>query len=155
MRRTAVSAVVLAAVLGAALVGCSRTSACIDYISFGNDPAAMAEASRLVVTGRQTPTTETFDLSGALVAVHEIEVERVLKGDVATDTITAVAPAGNCFDVGSTIDDDGILNVDGNAEFFLIWNRDHWVTLTPFDGVVPVPATGELPWDPAVDELAE
>jgi hypothetical protein len=154
MKQCAV-ALVFAALLAFALAGCATTSACIDYGSYGS-PTEMAEASTLVITGRQTPTGETVDQNGAFVAVHEIEIDRVLKGDVATDTIGAVAPARNCFDVGSTIDDDGsILTVDGMAEFFLVWNRDHWVTLTPFDGVEPVPADGDLPWDPAVEGSAQ
>ncbi len=154
MKQLAV-AVVLAAALASGLAGCTTTSACLDYVSYGS-PTEMAEASVLVVTGRQTPTGETVDQNGAFVAVHEIEIDRVLKGDVATDTIAAVAPAGDCFEVGSTIDDKGsILNVDGMAEFFLVWNRDHWVTLTPFEGVEPVPASGDLPWDPAVEDSAQ
>ena len=151
MRRIALPVVMIVAIVASTLAGCNatRTTVCADYVSFDHDPVLMAEASQLVVTGRQTPTGDTVELTGAFVAVHEIEIERVLKGDVVTETITAVAPPSDCFEVGSTIDEDEILNVDGTAEFFLVW-RDHWVTLTPFEGVEPVPSGGDLPWDPAL-----
>ena len=146
MRPVRLSAVIV--LVASALSGCGLTSsACIDYIQY-ETPAAMAEAADLIVVGTQTATDRTTDLYGARLLVFEVTVENVLKGEAQDGVIEVVAPPGDCFESGSTVEGE-LLGDAGHTEFFLLDGKSQWLTLSPFQGAEPVVSGSPLPWEPA------
>ena len=110
----------------------------------------MAEAATVVFIGEELETAGTATSMSVQATVHRIRVDTVLKGELANGTEIEVAsvPDG-CSGTGSFYPEGDPLDVEGEAQFFLSGVSDEWTSLTPFAGAMEVPASGELPWQPA------
>ena len=136
-----------AALIGAAglfcvvgLSGCA-TGTCVSWVDYDTVQAAYDD-SELVVMGTALPSTGTVTLFGMNVPQHEIAVDEVLKGDHTGPLVVAAAPE-TCPGPGTDR-----LNIDETVILFLHNDGGTWRTITPYDGVVPLPADGTLPFDP-------
>ena len=130
------------------LSGCVTSMSCAGWIFF-ESPADLAKDARLVVVGESENTGETVQLMGVQAAVHEIAVEEVLKGELDGDAIRVASTPDACSAVEGTYYPEGDpLAVDGPAEFFIYYHEGVWRSPTPFQGAIPIPDDGILPWDP-------
>ncbi|HEY0238207.1 MAG TPA: hypothetical protein VGC37_06145, partial [Friedmanniella sp.] len=87
-------------------------------------------------------------------AVHEVAVHEVLKGELPGPGQVPVASTPVTCTGGDDVYPDGDpLDVEGRVIVFLTTSEsgDTWRTLTPTDGVLPVPAEGRLPFETGQD----
>lgn len=130
------------------LTGCTTSVSCAGWHHF-ETPADLAKDARLVVIGESEDTGETVQLMGVQAAVHEITVAEVLKGELDEQTIRVASTPDACSGVEGTYYPQGDpLAVDGPAEFFIVFFDGVWRSPTPFQGAIPIPDDGNLPWDP-------
>ena len=124
-----------------ALSGCATVNTCVSWVDYETVQAAYDD-SALVVSGTALPSTGTVNIFGLNVPLHEIDVDEVLKGEVAGTLLVAGAPQ-TCPGPGPDL-----LERDDAIILFLIHDAGTWRIITPYDGVVPMPADGTLPFDP-------
>lgn len=139
----------VAALVAVSLTGCVTQQTCVSWADY-SDPQDAYDDARLVVRGEVGEVVGTRDVLGVAATVHRIDVEEVLKGADPGLTVDVAATPITC--TGGEIYPDGDpLLVDGPVILFLIDPSDTagWRLITPFDGVLPVPEDGVLPFVPA------
>lgn len=124
-----------------ALSGCAAATTCVSWVDYETVQAAYDD-STLVVSGTALPSTRTVSVFGLDVPQHEIAVDEVLKGEVDGTLLVAGAPQ-TCPGPGPDQ-----LERDDAIILFLIHDAGTWRMITPYDGVVPLPADGTLPFAP-------
>jgi hypothetical protein len=144
--------VMTAIVIACALTGCSPISeACADFPDY-ESPEDMGRDASLVIVGTSAPSHATATVLGVPAAVHRIDISLVVKSESDAydlDSIVVASTPATCQDGGYYPDGDP-LDTDETVEVFLYQQDDGtWVTLTPFDGVLPVAQGEPIPWTPA------
>jgi len=140
----------LAALLAAAtLTGCVTSETCVSWVDFETPQDAYDDA-RLVVRGEVGAITGTRAVLGVQATVHAVTVVEVLKGDDPGSTIEVASTPITCTG-GELYPDGDPLDVTGDVILFLGDPPDThgWRLITPFDGVLPAPADGTLPFEVA------
>ncbi|MCB2176009.1 MAG: hypothetical protein KQH57_09395 [Actinomycetales bacterium] len=150
--------VVPAVALTASLAGCAaagtRTGVCVDWVSFTSPAEASAEADLVVLTTGPAVSAGTSEIFGTAATVHAVEVSAVLKGtDAAPGQALGVISAPETCTGASAYPQGDPLAASGQLIVFLHWDADAeaWRTITPYQGVVPATADGQVPdsWPPA------
>jgi hypothetical protein len=152
MRFRAAAAVVLSV---AVLSACApvQTAACASWVDY-ETPAAMAGAADLVFVGEVTGLDGVTQNMGVDATARTIRIDELLVGDAGGATeIRVLSRPDACSGTDTFYPEGDPLDVDGAAEFFLFDDAGTWVSLTPLDGAVEVPASGELPWSPDAEPL--
>lgn len=128
------------------LTACVSTETCVSWIDFETPQDAYDDAA-LVVLGTAEPTGATRDVFGVAMPVYAIDVAETLKGEAPAGLQVAPAPL-TCVGEASQFP-DGVdpLAIDGEIVLFLHREDGAWRTITPFDGVLRVPADGEPPFE--------
>lgn len=145
VRATVAALVTVAAVVGM-LTACVRSGICVSWVDYETPQQAYDDAT-LVVVGTAEPTGSTRDVLGVPMPVYAIDVAETLKGESPTDLLVAPAPL-TCMG-GASEFPDGIdpLATDDELVLFLHLDDEGWRLITPFDGVLPMPADGVLPFE--------
>ena len=124
------------------VAGCATASTCVSWVDY-ETPQAAYNDSTLVVTGTALPATGTVRIFGLDVPQHPVLVDDLLKGEYTEPLLVAGAPQ-TCPGPGPDQ-----LDRDDTVILFLIRDTDAgtWRMITPYDGVVPLPADGTFPFD--------
>lgn len=124
-----------------------RSEMCVTWVSFDPPQAAFDEATAVVI-GEPAATGTTVEMFGVAATVHEVAVGEVLKGEIPDAGTIRVASTPMTCTGGSVYPDGDPLDVEGEVIVFLHGPEDGvWHTLTPFDGVLPLPGDGTLPFE--------
>ena len=129
-----------------ALTGCVTPQTCVSWVDFETPQAAYDDAG-LVVRGDPGDVVGVRAVFGVASPVHRVEVAEVLKGVDPGATIDVAAVPLTCMADGEEFPEGDPLDVDGELILFLYREPDGWRLITPFDGVLPVPDDGVLPFE--------
>lgn len=149
IRLIAIASLAVAATL---LSSCSNASPsggeeCVSWMDV-SDPQVAYDEADAVVLGRSSSTGATTPMHGVDAAVHEVEVEQVVKGELAPGSVRVASTPTTCTAGGAYPDGDP-LGRDGDVIVFLRApeSGDVWSLITPLDTVLPAPEDGTLPFD--------
>lgn len=145
-----VRASAIALLLAASLTGCITQHTCVSWVDFETPQDAYDDAL-LVVRGVETEIVGVRDLYGVAAPIHRIQVTEVLGGEDPGATVDVASTPMTCMgdEVGEYPDGDP-LEVEGEIILFLSRAEGGgWRLITPFDGVLPVPGDGVLPFEVA------
>jgi len=135
--------------LAGALTGCVTQSVCVSWVDYATAQEAYDDAE-LVVHGTLDPTGATRDAFGVPMPVSTVDVLTVYKGE-PPERLDVVAAPLTCMGAGVSEFPDGIdpLATDDEVLLFLTDAEGGWRTMTPDDGVLPMPVDGALPFEVA------
>lgn len=145
VRATVTALVIVAAVVGMP-TGCARSEICVSWVDYETPQQAYDDAT-LVVLGTAEPTGSTRDVFGVPMPVYTIDVAETLKGE-APDALEITPTPLTCMGDASQFP-DGVdpLATDDDLVLFLHRDDTGWRPITPYDGVLPAPADGVLPFE--------
>jgi hypothetical protein len=141
------------ALAAATLTGCA-TTVCADF-GYYETPEQLAKASTLVLTGRVVERVGTSRMFHESAPVYRIAVDTVVTGEYSKATIDVVSTPETCGGntSGNTSPNKNDLQLETTATIELFLGRNTlddgskaWTTVTPYQGVLPIPASGELPY---------
>lgn len=140
------AALVVAAGLGM-LTACVRMETCVSWHVY-DDPQAAFDDTALVVAGTAEPTGATRNVFGTDVPVYAIDVDETIKGS-APDRLEVTPTPLTCMGEGVSDFVDGVdpLATSDELILFLYDDAGSWRTITPYDGVLPLPEDGTLPFE--------
>ncbi len=146
MRRRGFAAALVVATGFGMLTACT-SGTCVSWHVY-DSPQALFDDTALVVVGTAEPTGATRDVFGTDVPVYEIDVAETLKGSAPDPLEVAPAPL-TCMGDGVSEFVDGIdpLATADELVLFLYDDAGSWRTLSPFEGVLPMPDDGVLPFE--------
>jgi hypothetical protein len=146
VRGSALAALVTASVALGMLTACVTEQTCVSWVDIESPQAAFDDAI-LVVVGTAEPTGSTRDVFGVPMPVYAIDVGESLKGEAPDDLTVTPTPLTCMGDASELPDGVDPLATDDEIVLFLYFERDGWRPITPFDGVLTVPADGVLPFE--------
>lgn len=147
MRGRAIAAALVVAAGFGMLTGCTTTTAsCVSWHVY-DDPQQLFDDTRLVVIGTPEPTGATRDVTGVRMPVYLIEVEETLKGEAPDPLEVTPAPLTCMGDASEYPDGVNPFETSEEVILFLYADPSGWRAMSPFDGVLPVPADGVLPFE--------
>ena len=140
------TAVLLAGVLG---TGCgiipgSGAETCVDWVWF-QTPQAQYDQAEMVLIGRSVGSDGETSIYGYEATTHLIEVERVLKGDPGDGSLRISSTPQTCTG-GESYPEGDPLQTDKRVIIFATHQGDEWFTMTPAQGVLPLPEGKEPPF---------
>lgn len=138
----------VAALVAVSLTGCVTQQTCVSWVDF-ETPQDTYDDAQLVVRGTVDRIVGTRGVYGVAAPVHRVEVEEVLGGDDPGSVIEVASTPMTCMGDAGEYPDGDPLAVDGEVVLFLTDSEGGWRLITPFDGVLPVPENGVLPFVPA------
>ena len=146
MRRRGIAVTLVVATGVGMLTACSPTGTCVSWHDY-DSPQALFDDTRLVVVGTAEPTGETRDVIGVPMPVYRIDVEETLKGE-APDPLEVTSAPLTCMGDASELP-DGVNPFETPDELILFLYADTggWRAMSPFDGVLAMPADGVLPFE--------
>lgn len=137
---------VAALVATASLTGCVRVEGCPGWVDF-ETPQDMYDGAQVVLLGRPTSDAGDRDVFGRPAAVHRVLVADVLKGELEADLVEVASTPVTCSGENDAYPDGDPLDVEGEVILFLTDSEGGWRLMTPFDGVLPIPDDGVLPFE--------
>jgi hypothetical protein len=145
--RSAIAVLVTAGVVLGMSTACVTQQACVSWVDFETPQDAFDDAE-LVVVGTALPTGDTRQVFGVPMPVYAVDVAETLKGDAPDDLQVTPAPL-TCMG-GASEFPDGVdpLATDEVLVLFLHPDDSGWRLITPFDGALPLPEDGSLPFEP-------
>jgi hypothetical protein len=146
--RTTVAAVITACVMLGMSTACVRTGTCVSWVDFETPQEAFDDA-QLVVVGTAEPTGATRDVIGVSMPVYAIDVAETLKGEALDDLQVTPAPLTCMGDASEFPNGVDPLASDDELVLLLYLDDSGWRLLNPYDGVLPVPDDGVLPFEPS------
>jgi hypothetical protein len=139
----------VAVLLAGALTGCITKHTCVSWVDFETPQDAYDDA-RLVVRGAAGEVVGVRDLYGVAAPVHRVEVLEVLGGSDPGATIDVASTPLTCMGDAGEYPDGDPLDVEGELILFLTRAEGGgWRLMTPYDGVLPMPDDGVLPFEVA------
>lgn len=140
-----VAAALVAVLVGGALSGCV-THTCVSWVDFETAQDVYDDA-QLVVRGTDTGVVGVRGVFGVAAPVHRIEVLEVLGGSDPGATVDVASTPMTCMGDAGEYPDGDPLDVEGEVILFLTDADGGWRLITPFDGVLPMPDDGVLPFE--------
>jgi hypothetical protein len=145
VRGSAIAALVTASVSLGMLTACVTQQMCVSWVDY-ETPQHSFDDSTLVVVGTAEPTGATRTVLGVPMPVYAIDVAETLKGEPPDDLLVTPAPL-TCMGDASEFP-DGVDPLATDDELVLFLQRDgEWRLLTPYDGALPMPDDGMLPFE--------
>lgn len=132
----------------ATLTGCVTSRSCVDWVQYATPQDAFDDAAAVVVASSE-PTATTVEVYGSQLPVYDLSISEVLKGDVDLGPLQVASTQFTCNGEGDEYPNGhDPLDVGGSLIIFLYRADDgRWRTITPTDGVLPLPADGSLPFE--------
>lgn len=126
------------------VVGCGSSSgsqqvaACADWVRLNSVQDLYDEAAAVFVTskGERAGTTRIY---GVDAHTHNMQVDEVVKGDIADESIRITSMPITCTQ-GSQYPDGDPLETTDRIIVFANNINGQWFTLTPYDGTLPYSA---------------
>jgi hypothetical protein len=148
VRGSAIAALLTASVSLGMLTACVTQQMCVSWIDWETPQEAYDDA-RLVVVGTAEPTGASRNVLGVAMPVYAIEVAETLKGE-APDDLTVTPTPLTCMGGASEFPDRiDPLATDDELVLFLHRDEGAWRLINPFDGTLPMPDDGVLPFEVA------
>lgn len=148
IRGTAIAALLTASVSLGMLTACVTEQTCVSWVDYETPQDAFDDAN-LVVVGTAEPTGATRDVFGEPMPVYAIAIRETLKGEAPAKLEVTPTPLTCMGDASQFPDGVDPLATDDGIVLFLYFEGAGWRPITPFDGVLPVPADGVLPFEVA------
>lgn len=146
VRGSAIAALVTASVTLGMLTACVTEHICVSWIDW-ETPQEAYDDSRLVVVGTAEPTGASRNVLGVAMPVYAIDVAETLKGEAPDDLTVTPAPLTCMGDASEFPDGVDPLATDDELVLFLHLDEGTWRLINPYDGALPVPADGMLPFE--------
>jgi hypothetical protein len=146
VRGSAIAALVTASVALGMLTACVTEHICVSWVDW-ETPQEAYDDTRLVVVGTAEPTGETREVLGVAMPVYAIDVAETLKGETPDDLTVTPAPLTCMGDASEFPDGVDPLATDEELILFLYPDERTWRLINPFDGALPVPDDGVLPFE--------
>jgi hypothetical protein len=129
------------------LTACTTVETCVSWVDYETAQDAFDDTA-LVVVGTAEPTGGTRNVFGTNVPVYAIDVAETLKGS-APDNLEVTPTPLTCMGDGVSEFVDGVdpLATSDELILFLYDDEGSWRTITPYDGVLPLPGDGTLPFE--------
>ena len=140
------AAVLVAGVLG---TGCgiipgSGAETCVDWVWF-ETPQDQYDHASMVLIGKSLGEDGETSIYGYEATTHRIEVERVLKGDPGERALRISSTPETCSG-GESYPEGDPLQTGERVIIFATQQGDEWFTMTPAQGVLPLPPGKEPPF---------
>jgi hypothetical protein len=146
VRSLTIGAVLTASVMLGMLTACVTEQTCVSWVDVAT-PQESFDTANLVVVGTAEPTGATRDVFGVPMPVYSIDVAETLKGEAPGDLTVTPTPLTCMGDASEFPDGVDPLATDDELVLFLYFEEAGWRPTTPFDGVLPVPDDGVLPFE--------
>lgn len=141
--RIGAATLVAAAVASMGLTGCT-THACVSWTAYDSVEQAFEDAEAVVV-GELRETGKTERVYGVQASVHEMDVQRVVKGNVEMGEMIRIASTPITCSGNEVYPDGDPLATQLESVVFLTSDEAKaWRTLSPFESVHPVATFPEL-----------
>ena len=140
------TAVLVAGVLstGCDLIPVSGAETCVDWVWF-ETPQAQYDNASMVLIGNSVGVDGETSIYGYEATTHLIKVERVLKGDPG-DGPLRISSTPQTFTGGESYPEGDPLQTDQRVMIFATQRDNEWFTMTPAQGVLPLPPGKEPPF---------
>jgi hypothetical protein len=148
VRGSAIAVLLTASVSLGMLTACVTQQMCVSWVDYETAQEAYDDAN-LVVVGNAVPTGATRDVFGVPMPVYAIEVSETLKGDAPAELEVTPTPLTCMGDASQFPDGVDPLATDDELVLFLYFEAAGWRPITPYDGTLPMPDDGVLPFEVA------
>jgi hypothetical protein len=148
VRGSAIAALLTASVSLGMLTACVTEQTCVSWVDYETAQEAYDDAN-LVVVGNAVPTGATRDVFGVPMPVYAIEVSETLKGEAPAELEVTPTPLTCMGDASQFPDGVDPLATDDELVLFLYFEAAGWRPITPYDGTLPMPDDGVLPFEVA------
>jgi len=130
---------------GCGLLPVSTSDVCADWVIF-ETPQDQLRHATLVVIGTPTGADSETRIYGYTARIHEVEVERVLKGDPEPGPLHIASMPVTCTRGVSYPEGDPL---DGHRRMLIYATEQNgfWFTMTPAQGAVPFDSGTPLPFE--------
>jgi hypothetical protein len=140
-------AAALVVVIGFGMLSACSSTTCVSWHVYDSEQQ-LFDDTELVVVGTAEPTGATREVIGVTMPVYRIEVADILKGE-APDPLEVTPAPLTCMADRSEYP-DGVNPFDaGDESVFFLYDDDAsgWRATSPYQGVLPVPDDGVLPFE--------
>lgn len=146
MRVRAVAAALVAAAGVGMLPACTMSGTCVSWHVYESEQE-LFDDTELVVVGTAEPTGATREVIGVEMPVYRIEVAGTLAGEAPEPLEVTPAPLTCMGDASEYPDGVNPFETDDESVFFLHDDNGSWRATSPFQGVLPMPDDGVLPFE--------
>jgi hypothetical protein len=146
VRGSAIAALLTASASLGMLTACATEQICVSWVDYAT-PQEAYDTANLVVVGTAEPTGATRDVFGEPMPVYAIDVSETLKGEAPDDLTVSPTPLTCMGDASQFPDGVDPLATDDEIVLFLYFEAAGWRPITPYDGTLPMPDDGVLPFE--------
>ena len=119
--------------------------ACVEWVRF-KTPQDQYDNAGLVLIGKSLSQAGETSIYGHKATTHLVEVEQALKGNPGEGNLRITSTPPTCT-VGGSYPDGDPLDTAERVIIFASKQGNEWFTITPAQGVLPLPQGSELPFN--------
>ena len=117
---------------------------CVEWVRFAT-PQDQYDNAGMVLIGKSVSRAGETSIYGHKATTHLVEVEQVLKGNPGEGNPRITSTPPTCT-VGGSYPDGDPLDTAERVIIFASKQGNEWFTITPAQGVLPLPQGSELPF---------